>query len=52
MQQEAAAAPAGHAERAGAQQAARLELELRQSRCGHPTTWTIIQHDGPNHLGL
>ena len=21
-------------------------------RCGHPTTWTILQHDGPNHLGL
>ena len=21
-------------------------------RCGHPTTWTIFQQDGPNHLGL
>ena len=20
--------------------------------CGHPTTWTILQQDGPNHLGL
>ena len=22
------------------------------ARCGHPTAWTILQHDGPNHLGL
>ena len=21
-------------------------------RCGHPTTRTILQQDGPNHLGL
>ena len=21
-------------------------------RCGHPTAWTILQEDGPNHLGL
>ena len=21
-------------------------------RCRHPTTWTILQHDGPDHLGL
>ena len=22
------------------------------ARCRHPTTWTILQHDGPNHLVL
>ena len=22
------------------------------ARCGHPTTWTTPQKDGPNHLGL
>ena len=21
-------------------------------RCAHLTTWTTLQHDGPNHLGL
>ena len=31
------------------QQAAAAESS---ARCGHPTTWTILQHDGPDHLGL
>ena len=25
---------------------------LSSRRCGAPTTWTILQQDGPNHLGL
>ena len=24
----------------------------RFSRCGHPTTWTVLQKDGSDHLGL
>ena len=24
----------------------------RRNRCGHPTAWTILRYDGPNHLGL
>ena len=28
-------------------------LFLTRSRCGHlTTTWTVLQHDDPNHLGL
>ena len=23
-----------------------------QARCGHLTTWTILQDDDPDHLGL
>ena len=25
---------------------------VAQAGCGHPTIWTILQEDGPNHLGL
>ena len=27
-------------------------MRRSRSRCGRPTTWTILQHDGPDHLGL
>ena len=28
------------------------ELKARVDGAGTPTTWTVLQHDGPNHLGL
>ena len=31
---------------------ARAVTVLKHDRCGTPTTWTILQKDGPNHLGL
>ena len=30
----------------------KLKSKPSAPRCGHPTTWTILQQDCPNHLGL
>ena len=30
----------------------RRAVDQKDKRCGAPTTWTVLQKHGPNHLGL